>query len=105
MPFSRNTTAPSVSKCGAAAGCVLRGSGLNNRGLRLRLLQVQARGNGGPIQGGFVILDAGDNVHARSLGPLVGQVTDAAAVVGIIRRAHPGCVSVVNASILIPEQR
>jgi len=93
-----------VSECGAGAGCVLRGAGLNNQGLRLKVIQEQARGNEGAIKGGFVILDAGDNIHTQSLGPLLGQVTDAAAVTGAIRRARPGCVSVVNSNILVVEK-
>ena len=52
----------------------------------------------------FVILDAGDNMHSASLGPLLRRVTDAAEVLGIIRRGHPGCVHVANANILVVEQ-
>lgn len=104
MSHFRRVTTPSVSKCGAVAGCVLRGSAVNNRGLRLKVIQEQARGNEGAIKGGFVLLDVGDNIHTQSLGPLLGQVTDATAVVGIIRRAHPGCLNVVNANILALEQ-
>jgi len=104
MSRFRTVTSPSVSRCGAVAGCVLRGCGLNNQGLRLKVLQEQARGYEGAIKGSFVILDAGDNIHTQSLGPLLGQVTDAAAVIGTIRRAHRGCVSVVNANILVVEK-
>ena len=104
MPPSGRRAAPPVSKRGAAAGSVLRGCGAHNKGLRLRVLQEQARGNEGAIKGGFVILDAGDNIHTPSLRPLLGQVTDAAAVTGAIREAHHGCVSVVNANILVVEK-
>src|SRR4051794_26729172 len=104
MAYFRRVTTLSVSKHGAVAGCVLRGSGLNNRGLRLKVIQEQARGNEGPIKGSFVILDVGDNIHTQSLGPLLGQVADAAAVTGMIRQAHPGCVSVVNANLLVVEK-
>jgi len=104
MSVFRRGTAPSVSKCGAVAGCVLRGAGLNNQGLRLKVIQEQVRGNEGAIKGRFLILDVGDNLHTQSLGPLLGQVTDAVAVAGIIRRAHPGAVNVVNANILVLEQ-
>ena len=103
MSLFRSVTMPSVSKCGAVAGCILRGSGLNNQGLRLRVSQDQAGGNEGAIKGAFVLLDAGDNIHTQSLGPLLGQLTDAATVSGIIRRVRRGCVNVVNANILVLE--
>jgi hypothetical protein len=92
-----------VNHSGAAAGCVLRGSGLNNQGLRVKVLQGQPRGHGGAIRGPFLILDAGDNMHSPSLEPLLLRTTDAEEVVGVIRRLHRGCVSVVNANILVPE--
>ena len=82
----------------------LRGCGAHNKGLRLRVLQDQARGNEGAVRGRFLILDAGDNVNSPSLGPLVERVTDAEAVLGVIRRERPGCVSVVNANSLVLDQ-
>ena len=103
MFLFRNATTLSVSKYGAVAGCVLRGSAQNNRGLRVKVLREQKRGNEGAIKGDFVILDAGDNMHSDPLGRLVDQVVDAEAVVGIIRQLHHGCVNVVNANILVPE--
>jgi hypothetical protein len=93
----------SVNRCGAAAGCVLRGSGGNNRGLRLRVLQEQPRGHDGPLRGQFVILDVGDNLHAQALGALAGRVTDAGEVLRAIRPLHPGCVSVANTNHLALE--
>jgi len=104
MPYIRKEKRPAVNKGGAVAGCVVRGFGLNNRGIRLRLLQGQARGNDGPVSGGFVILDEGDNMHSQTLEHLLHQVTDAAKVLAIIRQGHPGCVSVVNTNILVTEQ-
>jgi hypothetical protein len=104
MSLLRKPNRSSVNICGAVAGCVVRGSGLNNQGLRVKILQGQARGNFGGIQGAFVILDVGDNMHSQSLGPLLHQVTDAAEVLATIRQAHPGCVSVVNTNILIREE-
>jgi hypothetical protein len=104
MSRFRNTKALSVNRTGAGVGRVLRGSGLNNQGIRLKVLQEQARGNEGAITGGFVILDGGSNMHSLSLGPLVHRVTDAGAVAGVIRRLHPGCVNVANANILVLEQ-
>jgi hypothetical protein len=93
----------SVNCSGAAAGCVLRGSGGNNQGLRLRVLQGQPRGHDGPLRGRFVILDAGDNMHSQALGELAGRATDAAEVLRAIRTRHPGCVSVANANHLALE--
>jgi hypothetical protein len=58
----------------------------------------------GPINGGFVILDVGDNMHSGALEPLLNLVTDAAEVLEIIRQLHGGCVSVVNTNILVTEQ-
>jgi hypothetical protein len=100
----KQRTSPKVNKTGGVAGCVLRGAGLNNQGLRVRVSREQARGNDGAIRGDFVILDAGDNMHSASLEPLLRRVTDAAEVLGIIRRGHPGCVHVANANILVVEQ-
>src|SRR5262245_19583198 len=104
MSIFRRTRPPSVNTLGAAAGCVVRGSGVNNQGLRLRVSQEQVRGSDGGIKGGFVILDVGDNRHSGALAALLGRVTDAAEVLGAIRRLHPGCVSVVNTNILVPEE-
>ena len=103
MTYIRYEKSRMVHKRGAVAGCVLRGSGLNNQGLRLRVSQEQARGNDGPIKGSFVILDVGDNMHSQSLRALLQRVTNAAEVIGIIRQHHPGCVNVANANILVPE--
>lgn len=89
-----------VNRLGANAGCVLRGSARNNQGLRLRVLQVQVRGEDGPIKGCFVILDAGDNMHSEALRALLDRRTNAQEVLGVIRRRHPSCVSVVNANLL-----
>ena len=103
MPFVRKSRSDSVSNSGAAAGCVLLGAGMHNRGLRIKVLEEQARGNDGPIQGRFVILDAGDNKHSVALQGLASQVTDAGQVLRALRRLHPGCVSVVNTNILAAE--
>jgi hypothetical protein len=94
-----------VNVCGAAAGSVLLGAGLNNQGLRLRVVREQAPGDGGAIKGDFVILSTGDNIHAGSLHPLLHRTTNAEEVVRVIRRRHPGCVNAVNANILAPEPR
>lgn len=104
MPQLYARTKPSsVVDNGAAAGGVLRGAGMNNQGLRLRISQDQARGQSGPIRGDFVILEVGDNIHAATLARLVQRTTDAQEVVHIIRQAHPACVNVANANILIVE--
>jgi hypothetical protein len=91
----------SVREHGAAAGEILSGNGLSNRGLRVRVKQDQPRGHNGPIEGEFVILSVGDNLHSESLKPLLHHVTNAATVLGIIRREHPSCVNVVNTSVLV----
>jgi hypothetical protein len=93
----------SVDSRGAAAGCVLRGASPANNGLRLQIMQPQTRGGLGPIQGRFVILDAGDNKHSDSLSGLLGRETDAEEVLRVIRETSPGCVSVVNVNILALE--
>jgi hypothetical protein len=74
-----------------------------NQGLRLQVLEPQARGGAGPIKGRFVLLDAGDNKHAGALRELVGQVTDAQEVLRLIRETSPACLSVVNTNILALE--
>jgi hypothetical protein len=98
------TKAFKVNRQGAVAGSVLCGSGLNNRGLRLRVLHEQARGHDGALKGRFVILDVGDNTHSPYLAALLQRVTDAEEVAGIIRRHSRGCVNVANANILVVEQ-
>jgi hypothetical protein len=103
VTFGRKQNDRTVSRVGAAAGDVLCGVGLNNRGLRLRILQEQDRGHDGPLCGGFVILDAGDNKHSDGLAALLGRVTNAAEVLRLIRREHKGCVNVTNANVLSAE--
>jgi len=100
MAPRRNDRSRTVEARGAAAGGVLHGIGWHNQGLRLRVLQDQPGGDGGPIKGGFVILDAGDNIHAHRLELLAGRVTTADEVLCILRRDSPNCVNVVNANIL-----
>jgi hypothetical protein len=102
MPRSQATRAK-VSVHGAPAGSVLCGSGMNNQGLRLRVVQTQTSGIDGPIRGGFVILNVGDNKHSETLAPLVDQITNAFEVLERIRKRHPGCVNVANANNLVSE--
>lgn len=103
MAFWRQTQPLTVSKQGASAGCILRGCGGNNQGLRLRVLQDQPRKNDGPITGEFVILDVGDNRHSDVLAELLHKVTNAKEVLELIRGQHTACVSVANANILALE--
>jgi hypothetical protein len=100
MHFPRRQRPFAVNGSGAPAGSVLLGSGPNDHGLRLRVLQEQSRGHDGPLRGQFVILDAGDNMHSQALGALAGRATDAAEVLRAIRTLHPGCVSVANTNVL-----
>jgi hypothetical protein len=93
-----------VSQTGAKTGCILCGASPTNTGLRLRILHDQPRGQSGPIQGSFQILDVGDNKHSELLEGLLGRATDAEEVVHLIRTEHPGCVSIVNANILVLEE-
>jgi hypothetical protein len=92
-----------VEDYGAAPGSVLVGLGPSNAGLRVRVVQAQARGDGGPIKGEFVILATGDNPHTDTLLPLVGWETNAEEVVIAVRRRRPTSVNPVNANILIVE--
>lgn len=85
------------------AGCILRGCGGNNQGLRLRILQDQAKGHDGPIQGNFVLLDVGNCKHSIALEPLLHRVINAQEVLQVIRRLHRACVNVTNANILALE--
>ncbi len=93
-PFS------SVSRKGAAAGAVLCGLKPRNAGLRVRILQDQARGPARALRGPFVLLAAGRNPYADVLRPLVGQEIDAAAVLRAIRQKYRSAVNVVNADLL-----
>jgi len=92
-----------VSQHGAQAGSVLCGCGLTNQGLRVRVLQDQARGGEGPLRGRFIILDVGENTHSDALLPLLNEETNAQEVLRLIREEHPACVSVVNARTLLVE--
>ena|SRR5438067_1279065 len=96
-------TYPVVSRFGATAGSVLRGVGLNNHGLRLRIAVDQPPGRMGSLYGRFVLLEPGDSVHAPSLGPLVGRETDADEVLSLIRKTRPASVNVANANSMIVE--
>jgi hypothetical protein len=92
-----------VSDTGAAKNSILVGVAPHNEGLRLKILQDQPKGDGGPIKGWLEILDVGDNKHSESLRRLLGRTTDAGEVITLIRTAHPSCVNVVNANILTVE--
>jgi hypothetical protein len=94
-----------VDRHGAAAGSVLVGAGASNQGQRLRVLQEQPAGDGGPVKGDLVLLSTGDNIHADALRPLLSRVTDAAEVLRAVRARHPGRVSPVNANLLVAEPR
>src|SRR5437899_9556447 len=94
-----------VSQTGGRAGSIVCGAAPSNNGLRLRVLQDQPRGQSGPIQGSFQILNAGDNKYSEFLQGLLGRATDAEEVVRLIRREHPMCVSIVNPNILVLEER
>jgi len=91
----------SVGRSGADADAVLCGVAEHNQGIRLRIMQAQARGNEGPIQGPFIITDSGNNRHSSVLESLLNQVTDASQVVALLRQKHPNCVNVVNANSLV----
>ncbi len=94
-----------VSRTGAPAGAVVTGTIKSNAGLRIKVLEEQSRGNWGPVHGCFVILDAGENIHTETLTPMVGQVFNAEKILRITRRAHPMCINVVNARVLMLERR
>ena len=93
-----------VHATGAAAGSVLKGISPHNKDLRLRVYQDQAKSDGGPIQGVFQLLHAGDNKYAAILDGFVGRDLTAAELLVAIRRDYPQCVSVVNASALAVEK-
>lgn len=104
MQRMSHLTSKPVSKHGAPANAVLRGSGISNQGLLVRVLQEQPRGKDGPIAGPFVIVDAGRNRHTQALLPFVNRVSESQEILEVIRKDHPACVNVVNANILaLPE--
>ena len=104
MHPATHSSAFAVSRRGAPADSILRGNGISNQGLRVRILQEQPRDRDGPILGQFIILDAGKNRHTQALTPLVNRLTDSQEVLRIIRKEHPACVNVVNANILVAEE-
>ncbi len=105
MFFPGNTSAKPavVSQTGAHADSILCGTGPNNRGLRIRILQAQAKGDDGPIRGNFVLLSTGDDRHALTLAPFLGKITNAQETLRALRRHSPACVHVVNAGALAVE--
>jgi len=103
LKLMRNRKNKLVNRQGARAGTVLYGTGLSNQGLRLLILEDQERGRDGPLNGRFILLDTGENMHSDSLQELVNQETDADKVLRVIRQDRPACVNVVNRNILIPE--
>ena len=103
MLFPHAKPQRSVGRLGAEADSILRGVAENNQGLLLRLSQAQSRGHDGPIEGPFVIFDAGVNRHTETLIPLLNKVTNAQEVLALLRQKHPTCVNVVNASTLTVE--
>src|SRR4051794_38274602 len=103
IPFPRAKVI-TVSRVGADAGRVLRGAGLNNKGLRLRVTEKQSAGSDGPLRGAFVILDAGDNKHSSLLADFLDRPTDAPELLAALRRDFPGCVNVANMNILVLDE-
>src|SRR5262249_30321208 len=93
-----------VAETGAAEGSFLCGVKRHNRGLRIRVCKSQARGNGGPVQGTFRILDSGDNPNADLLRGFVGWEMNAEELLSIVRQQRTDCVSPINASGLAVEQ-
>jgi hypothetical protein len=104
MPVMRGRALLTVEQSGAGAGSILLGSGLNNQGLRLRVLQEQAKGRGGAVTGGFVILDVGNNTFSQSLKSLLDKETNAEKVMDVLRRRHAGCGNIANTNVLVLEQ-
>jgi hypothetical protein len=104
MSVRRGRALLTADQSEAAAGSMLVGSGLNNQGLRLRVLDEQARGQGGAVTAGFVILDVGDNTFSESLKSLLHKETDAQKVMDILGRRQAGCAKVANKNILALEQ-
>jgi hypothetical protein len=93
-----------VEQSGAAAGSILVGCGLNNQGLRLRVLHEQARGQGRAVAGDFVLLDVGNNTFSESLKTLLHKETDAEQVMAVLRRRHAGYANIANTNALVLEQ-
>jgi hypothetical protein len=92
-----------VNQSGAAAGSILRGCSLKNKGLRLQISQEQPRGNEGAIRGSFAILDVGDNMHSETLRALLNRPTDAEEVLLVTRERSRSCVNAANANQLVVE--
>jgi hypothetical protein len=101
---AHSKTLKAVCRTGAKTGSVLEGMAKNNKGLRLRIMEDQVRSPGGPISGGFHILDVGKNKYSKCLETHVGQATDADQVVRTLRQEYPQCVNIVNSNILVLEQ-
>ena len=94
-----------VNRTGAAAGSVLKGVGPHNKDLRLKVYREQPKSDGGPIQGAFQLLHAGDNKYSALLDAFLGWDLTAEELLLAIRQEYPQCVSVVNASALAVERQ
>jgi hypothetical protein len=93
-----------VDRTGATAGSVLKGVAPHNKDVRLKIYRDQPRGDGGPIQGAFQLLHAGDNKYSAILDGFLGWDLTAEELLLAIRQEYPQCVSSVNASALAVEQ-
>jgi hypothetical protein len=100
----RGSRQVTVNSTGAAAGSVLRGVAPHNKDLRLKVYRDQPKSDGGPIQGVFQLLHAGDNKYSAILDGFLGWDLTAAELLLAIRQEYPQCVSSVNASALAVEQ-
>jgi hypothetical protein len=83
----------------------LKGVGPHNRDLLLKVYREQPKSDGGPIQGAFQLLNAGDNKYSAILDGFLGWDLTAEELLLAIRQEYPQCVSVVNASALAVEEQ
>jgi hypothetical protein len=84
---------------------VLKGVGPHNKHLRLKVYRDQPKSDGGPIQGVFQLLDAGENKYSALLDGFLGWDLTAEELLLAIRQEYPQCLSLVNASALAVEHQ
>jgi hypothetical protein len=101
MVLTRSRLSPTVNKTGAPAGAVLYGCGLHNQGVQLRVFNKQEPGRDGAITGPFLVLHAGQGIHANVLETFLQRTTTAEELLKALRTAHPACVNVANMNILM----
>jgi hypothetical protein len=100
MPLRSDDT---VLHTGADANDVLEGAGEANKGLRIQVRVRQPKGIAGPVDGKFVLIDAGAGPYSELLGPFRGSTFSTAKQLFSAVRDEPSgkkCTHILNKNLL-----